>query len=80
MNMATIESSTVSVDADISDLFFNRDFSTIVEKNDDGDFGGYDEQKLAEDADMFLSNIRGLVGDENTPSRESLINDFYGRL
>lgn len=65
------------VDANISDLFFNTDLSNtrIMER---GQFVDYDEDKLKEEAQMFLSSLDRLG--VATPSVEELIADYYGRI
>lgn len=66
------------VDANISDLFFNTDLSQTKLKDDRGHFTGYDEDKLKEEAQLFLSALDRLG--VATPSVEDLIADYYGRI
>ena len=65
------------INHNISDLFFSRDFrdAAVMSK---GVFIGWNEEKLAEHADMTLSNIKGLGVD--VPTIPELIADFYERV
>lgn len=66
------------VDTNISDLFFNTDLSATKMLDPKGNFTGYNEEKLREEAQMFLSALDRLG--VATPSVEDLIADYYGRL
>ena len=68
----------MAVDAFTSDLFFNLDMQGCHLKDDKGKFGGWDEQKMLEQAKWFVDCYRGLGIDKYTP--EQILNDFYGRV
>lgn len=68
----------MAIDQNISDLFFNTDFSGCGNNDDRGKFIGYDHAKLQAEADMFLNCLQRLG--VPAPSRDELIADFYGRL
>lgn len=65
------------VDTDISDLFFNHDLSECKLFNK-GVFEGYDEDKLRQEAELFLASLSRLG--VHTPSSDALIRDFYDRI
>lgn len=68
----------MAIDQNVSDLFFNTDVSDTVLHDAKGQFNGYDEKRLADEADMFLASLSWLG--IATPSRDDLIADFYGRI
>ena len=67
----------MKVDANISDLFFNTDLQG-TKIMDRGQFVGFDEPKLREEARVFLACLKRL--NVPVPSVEDLIADFYGRI
>jgi hypothetical protein len=68
-----------SVDANISDLFFNYDSDDdIAIKDDDGNFMSYDVTKLTERAKTFLGYLERLG--VAVPPAEALIADFLARV
>lgn len=68
------------VDIRISDLWFNHDHSSYTLHDKDGQFEGYDEAKMKEEADIFLDNIRKIADTcISTPSTDELIADFHKR-
>lgn len=66
------------VDPNISDLFFNTELDNCKLKDAKGNFEGWDESKLKQEAQDFLSCLDrlGVI----TPSIEDLIGDFYDRV
>ena len=66
----------MAVNTDISDLFFNRALGhcEIIEK---GQFAGYDDDKLADEAQGFLGSLERLGVD--VPEPGELIADFHAR-
>lgn len=70
--------SGMKINGNISDLFFNTDLEDTKKKDAHGNFNGFDEEKLNEEASSFLASLQWL-GVE-VPSCEDLIADFYARL
>lgn len=68
----------MSIDQNISDLFFNTDLSDAVMQDEKGMFVGYDETKLQDEALMFLGSLTRLNID--VPTSDDLIENFYSRL
>jgi len=65
------------IDTNISDLFFNTDVSDAA-MHENGEFVGYDERKLEDEAKMFLASLARL--NVAVPSAEDLILDYYARI
>lgn len=68
----------MSIDGNISDLFFNTEMSVTELHDAKGDFAGYDEAKLRDEAALFLGCLDRLG--VSTPSVDDLLSDFYGRI
>lgn len=66
------------VDQNISDLFFNTDFSEEVIHDEKGQFVDFDQNKMREEADLFLGCLSRL--NVAIPSRDALLEDFYKRV
>lgn len=66
-----------TVDPDISDLFFNRDFSSC-ELLEDGVWVGYKDEELREEARIFLGNLSRL--NVAVPTVDELLADFHARV
>jgi hypothetical protein len=70
----------VRVDAHVSDLFFNHDLSGAHRTPDgSGDFDGFDDAKLHEEA-AFVLRCLDKLGVSDLPNAEQLVADFYSRL
>lgn len=67
----------MTIDGNISDLFFNLDLSATTEHDLHGNFTGYNDEALAAEAAMFLGYLYRLGVAVPTP--EELIEDFMGR-
>lgn len=79
--MASQATDSVRVDANISDLFFNRDLEAAKLYDTKGGprmFVGYDDEKLRDEAQMMLESLTRLG--VAVPSADDLIADFYDRL
>lgn len=63
----------------VSDLFFNTDLDHCVMRNHKGEFDGYDEDKLREEADSFANCIVSLNPGMMFTADE-LIADLYARI
>lgn len=68
----------MTIDQNISDLFFNTDLSGTHLPEVEGKFAGYDEAKLQDEALMFLGSLTRLGID--VPTSDDLIENFYARL
>jgi hypothetical protein len=69
----------MSIDQNISDLFFNTDLrGAELTRDSDGVFQGYDDDKLRDDAQMFLNCLEWLG--VAIPSVDDLIADFETRV
>lgn len=66
------------VDQNISDLFFNTDISDAVLKDEKGQFAGYDQWALKNEADVFLACLDRLG--VAAPTSDELLADFYARI
>lgn len=69
----------MGVNQNISDLFFNRDFSGCKEVDSKGQFAGFNEEKMREEAKTFLDALNNLSV-VDIPSDDELLADFYGRV
>lgn len=67
----------MTVEANISDLFFNRDLSKAEVYNFEGSFIGYSHPALLEEASMMLENLENLG--VSIPTAKDLVSDFYSR-
>ena len=68
----------MAIDMNISDLFFNTDFDHCEVCDLKGNFLHYDEQKLADEAQVFLACLERL--NVEVPKSDELIANFYERL
>ncbi len=68
----------MSINGDISDLFFNHDHGDISVMNDQNQFDHYDDDKLRESARDFIGYLKRL--NVAAPSVDDLVADFYGRV
>lgn len=68
----------MAINGNISDLFFNTDVSGAAEHDASGQFTGYDDAKLREEARLFLNCLIRL--DVEVPTADDLIADFYARV
>ena len=70
----------MSIDGNISDLFFNTDLSAahLTAKENGGEFAGWDHDKLQEEAKSFLGCLERLG--VPVPSVDDLTADFYSRV
>ena len=68
-----------TINANISDLFFNRDLSACKVYDRAGVFIGWDNEALEEEAKTMLSNFEGL-GIISLPTAESVVVDFHERV
>lgn len=68
----------MTVDTNISDLFFNTDHDDAV-LTESGNFVGYDDAKLLDSADMTLQCL-GRLGVQDLPTPRELVQDFHGRV
>lgn len=69
----------MAVNINISDLFFNHDFETVITRGDQDVFLGYDPERLVAEAGTFLGHLDRL-GVAELPSAEELVADFRGRV
>lgn len=69
----------MTINTNISDLFFNRDLDACREYARDGEFDGFNDEKLREEAVTFLGNLRAL-GVKELPTVDDLITDLYARI
>jgi hypothetical protein len=71
----------MTVDDNISDLFFNTGLTECAKENADGTFAGYDDVMLRAEAILFLQYLdrMGVIGVPR-PSVDELLADFYGRI
>lgn len=67
----------MSIDGNISDLFFNTDVSAAAQHDLNGKFTGYDDSKLREEAELFLNCLKRLG--VAIPSVDDLTSNFHGR-
>ena len=65
------------IDGNISDLFFNTDVNVAAEHDLHGNFTGYNETKLRNEAEMFLACLDRL--NVAIPTIDELLADFHGR-
>lgn len=72
----------MTIDGNISDLFFNTDNSgaVIINVGPAGSrcYGGYEEEKLRDNAKMFIACLQRLGC--QVPTVDELIADFYRRI
>lgn len=68
----------MSIDQNISDLFFNTDLSGAAEHDAHGQFTGWDVVKLQNEADQFLASLQRL--NVAVPTANELIADFRARV
>lgn len=66
------------IDGNISDLFFNTDLGAARINNGDGQFVGFDDAVLREEATQFLACLDRLG--VPIPAVNDLIDDFHRRL
>lgn len=66
------------VDANVSDLFFNTDVSDCKTHDAKGQFRGFDEVKLLEEAKTFSETFGRASGIIVDPT--DLMQDFLGRI
>jgi len=67
-----------AVNVFVSDLFFNRDVSEAKE-HDGGQFTGYNDELMLEEARSVLFCLERL-GVDPLPSARELVDDFYNRV
>lgn len=75
----------MTVNAHISDLFFNSDLEDCKDFDYSGIgqkcFAGFDDDKLREEAEFFLRHIDAIVhGSIPVPTVDELLADFHNRL
>ena len=68
-----------SINAHISDLFFNLDHSEAKITGPDGTFQGWDKEKMVSQARWFRDAIDVIMFQE-PPSVGAILDDFYGRV
>jgi hypothetical protein len=68
----------MSVDANISDLFFNTDLAVAEVRDERGDFVKYDDARMREEARMFLACLARL--NVPVPTPDELLTDFFNRV
>lgn len=68
----------MTVNTNVSDLFFNRELSDCKKFNGVF-FNGYDKSKLIEEAKSMISSLEGL-GLSNLPNPKTLVEDFMDRI
>lgn len=71
-------SERTKIDGNISDLFFNLDLEAATIKTADGEFAGFDDDKLRAEAAWFLNCLDRLG--VPIPSADDLIADFHSRV
>lgn len=70
----------MSINGHVSDLFFNLNTDDIERPRDSkGTFAGYDQGKLLDKADWFLTSMAG-AGCAALPTAAELVDDFKGRV
>lgn len=69
----------MTVDGNISDLFFNLDHDHAKKHDNHGNFVEFDADSLNTSAIWFLKTLRTL-GVSDIPSPQELVNDFYDRV
>jgi len=62
----------------VSDLWFNYDRSECEMYDEAGMFSGYDDEKLCDEARMFLDCISDLTPD--VPTVDELLADYEARV
>lgn len=67
----------MSIDVNISDLFFNTDLAATAMHNEHGVFTGYDPEALRAETQMFLAYLQRL--NVAVPTEDELIEDFHSR-
>jgi hypothetical protein len=63
----------------LSDLFFNRDLSECVIKDERGNFESYDRPKMLGEAEATLTALESL-GLRDLPSADDLVVDYLDRV
>lgn len=69
----------MAINQNVSDLFFNTDFSDCITSDEKGNFTGYHSVKLRTEAEVFLCCL-GRLGVGGLPSIEELLCDFHNRI
>lgn len=67
-----------TINAYVSDLFFNLDHSEAVKRTKKNVFDGYDEDMMTQQAVWFCDAIAKIGGEQYTP--DQIIADFQNRL
>ena len=67
-----------AVDGNISDLFFNTDLSSAAKSDDKGQFVGWDEAAMRQEAETFLGCLARLS--VAVPTIDDLLADFHKRV
>lgn len=69
------------VNTEVSDLFFNTDHEAAALLDDRGNFAGFNDEVLLEEAASFIASLERLgVAPLRVPTKENLVADFHKRV